>query len=160
MIITKSLKFNKNGFTLIEMLVVIAVIGLLSSVLLNALGPAKDKAKDSRIIQEINQIRSLAETMYNGTYASLPELPADTIADPNLNQLVNDIRGEGGEVNIVKSSDNRSYIVYSPLNTKIPDAFGVYNVQYYCLDSSGQAKFLTKEPDKIMLRGQLVVKCQ
>jgi len=160
MIITKSLKFNKSGFTLIEMLVVISVIGLLSSVLLNALGPAKDKAKDSRIMQEISQIRSLAETMYNGTYASLPELPANTIADPNLNQLVTDINQEGGEAHIIKSTDNRSYIVYSPLNTKIPDSNGTYNTQYYCLDSAGHATFLSKEPDKATLQKQPVVTCQ
>ena len=54
------------------MLVVVAVIGLLSSVVLTALGPAKDKAKDSRIIQEVNQVRSLAETCITGPIILYP----------------------------------------------------------------------------------------
>lgn len=87
---------SQKGFTLIEMLVVVAVIGLLSSVVLTALGPAKDKAKDSRIIQEVNQVRSLAETMYNGTYNTLPQLPSVIeINNQNLKELADDITLQG-----------------------------------------------------------------
>ena len=80
-----------EGFTLIEMLVVVAIIGLLSSVILTALGPARDKAKDTRIISDINQVRSIAETLYTGNYDALESLPSTNIRNQNLKLLSDDI---------------------------------------------------------------------
>ncbi len=133
------------------MLVVVAIIGLLSSILLIALGPARDKAKDSRIIQEVNQVRSLAETTYNITY-SIDNVPpgADlsTISNQDLVQLVTDINNTGGELILAKSPNNKNFVVFSKLNTQVPDSStGALTTQYYCVDSSGQALFLTASPD-------------
>jgi prepilin-type N-terminal cleavage/methylation domain-containing protein len=139
---------QNRGFTLIEMLVVVGIIGILSSVLLTALGPAREKAKDSRIIQQVNQVRALAETMYNGTYDALPELPTiGDIADSNLKSLADDITLQGGDLVVVKNSQKGStaYIMYSKLNQKVgedPDLL----VQYYCLESGGKSAFVTEEP--------------
>ncbi len=139
-----------SGFTLIEMLVVVAVIGLLSSILLNALGPAKDKAKDARIMQEVNQVRDIAETLYNGTYTNLPSISAGTtqVNNANLQSLTSDIDLQGGELHVVLSSDVRTYVAYSKLNTMVPDPVtGTPTTQYYCVDSSGKAVFLTTQPN-------------
>lgn len=139
---------QNRGFTLIEMLVVVGIIGILSSVLLTALGPAREKAKDSRIIQQVNQVRALAETIYNGTYDGLPDLPSiGEVSDVNLKSLADDITLQGGELVIVKNSEKHStaYVMYSRLNQKIgqePDL----QVQYYCLESGGRSAFITQEP--------------
>lgn len=45
--LTKSRKAVKNGFTLIELMVVVAIVGILSGVGLPQLLKAQDKAKDS-----------------------------------------------------------------------------------------------------------------
>ncbi|MEK7506156.1 MAG: type II secretion system protein [Patescibacteria group bacterium] len=142
----QSIKKSKEGFTLIEMLVVVAVIGLLSSVILVALGPAKEKAKDSRIIQEVNQVRSLAETMYDGSYRILPQLPSVIeIGNKNLKELADDIALQGGALTIINPAPFKGYSAYSKLNTKLGDAANPV-IQYYCIDSVGHSVNTTIEP--------------
>ncbi len=52
----------KKGFTLIELMVVIAIIAILATVVLVALQGARDAAQDSKKKSAISQVRSLAET--------------------------------------------------------------------------------------------------
>lgn len=50
------MKFNKKGFTLIELMVVIAIIGLLSTIILASLSNTRAKAKNVAIKGEVVQI--------------------------------------------------------------------------------------------------------
>ena len=68
------MKINKTkGFTLVELLVVISIIGLLSSVIFASLATARLKARDSSVISEIQQLRNLMHLEYsdNGSYANM-----------------------------------------------------------------------------------------
>lgn len=51
----------RGGFTLIELLVVMAVISLLSSIIFASLGQARSKARDSRRVQDLIQLRTALE---------------------------------------------------------------------------------------------------
>jgi len=51
--LTKSKKSVKNGFTLIELMVVVAIVGVLSAVGLPQLLSAQDKAKDAAAKAEV-----------------------------------------------------------------------------------------------------------
>ncbi len=76
---------RRAGFTLIEMLVVIAIIGLLSSTILVGLGTARSRARDARRIADIREIQNGLEAYHseNGMYptqdifynASTPAIP-------------------------------------------------------------------------------------
>jgi prepilin-type N-terminal cleavage/methylation domain-containing protein len=55
---------NKKGFTLIELMVVIAIIAILATVVLVALQGARDAAEDSKRQSAVTQVRSIAEIHY------------------------------------------------------------------------------------------------
>jgi len=64
---------SKRGFTLIELLVVISIIALLSSVVLSALQTARAKARDTKRVQDIQQLIravSLYASDNRGSYPS------------------------------------------------------------------------------------------
>ncbi|OGZ34959.1 MAG: hypothetical protein A2174_00005, partial [Candidatus Portnoybacteria bacterium RBG_13_41_18] len=53
----------KNGFTLTEILVVIAIIGILATVVLVGVNTAREKANIAKAKSEINQIRTVVEML-------------------------------------------------------------------------------------------------
>ncbi|MDD4062377.1 MAG: type II secretion system protein, partial [Candidatus Pacebacteria bacterium] len=65
---------KQKGFTLIELLVVVAVIGILASAVVVNFSGAQERARDSRIISAMGQVRPVAEIIfnrYNYSYANV-----------------------------------------------------------------------------------------
>ena len=62
--------YKKKGFTLIELMVVISIIGIMSSVILSALNDARAKARDAQRIQALKEIQKALTLYYddNGNY--------------------------------------------------------------------------------------------
>ena len=67
----------KGGFTLVELLVVIAIIALLSTLSVVALNSARTKARDARRLSDIRQIRTALE-MYFDSNMAYPDPTAST----------------------------------------------------------------------------------
>lgn len=113
-----------EGFTLIEMLVVIAIVGLLSSVVLVALGPSRNKAKDARIVSDINQARALIETRYDLVQGKYVYAAAD------FTSLSSDVSNNGGSLVIQPTppASSNVYAISSSLN----------GGGFYCVDSTGK----------------------
>ncbi|PIP30022.1 hypothetical protein COU12_00655 [Candidatus Jorgensenbacteria bacterium CG10_big_fil_rev_8_21_14_0_10_54_38] len=76
---------KRGGFTLIEMLVVVAIIGLLSSVVVVGIGSAREKARDTKRIADLRSIQSYLEANYsspNGYPDIATTYPSSLPTDP------------------------------------------------------------------------------
>src|SRR5687768_18374661 len=62
---------SRRGFTLVELLVVIIIVGLLTGLLVTAIGSSMISARDARIIAEIEQLDQ-ALKQYRDKYGSFP----------------------------------------------------------------------------------------
>ncbi|PIR44361.1 hypothetical protein COV23_00200 [Candidatus Wolfebacteria bacterium CG10_big_fil_rev_8_21_14_0_10_31_9] len=64
-IYTNDVKISKRGFTLVELLVVISIIGILAGIFLNRIGDFRDRAEDARKIADVRSIQTILELYYN-----------------------------------------------------------------------------------------------
>ena len=55
---------NQKGFTLVELIVVIVIIGILAAVMVPKLGGFTDKARKAGVLASANQVATAAEALY------------------------------------------------------------------------------------------------
>ncbi len=86
---------NNKGFTLIELLVVIAIIGLLATVVMTSLNSAREKGRDARRVQDMNQIKQALELYYdqNGAYPTTAQGTAVLQSSGFMSAIPNDPQG-------------------------------------------------------------------
>lgn len=102
------------GFTLVELLVVIAVIGVLMGIAIVALNPARfrNQAQDGRRLSELSQISAALE-LYFADYGSYPA----SLADPNLPTLPT-TDPDGVSYGYCPAGDNMTYNVCATLEVE------------------------------------------
>jgi prepilin-type N-terminal cleavage/methylation domain-containing protein len=69
--IVNNRNMNKKGFTLVELLIVIAIVGILASVTLVGIGPIQKKGRDARRISDLKEIQAGLE-LYFSRYGCYP----------------------------------------------------------------------------------------
>lgn len=88
------------GFTLIEMLVVVAIVGMLSSTIMAGVGRARMKARDSKRISDMDQIRKGLD-LYFSQSTGYPDVTAWNSGNVTCsgNQILRVPRDPGGMAN-------------------------------------------------------------
>lgn len=101
----KQSKNKQRGFTLVEVLVVISIIGMLSSIILTSFNTARKRGRDARRIADIRQlntaiqlyINSNGHAPYVGTYNCSPQNAGDgscnSVTEVNSDQW-NELKNE------------------------------------------------------------------
>ena len=126
------MKRYTKGFTLIELLVVIAIIGILASVVLVSLNSARKKGNDTRVISNVQQLRTQIEQDYSGVNYNTSFTAANTIANTgNYATLNSDITAQGSTLTVVTNATTpfTQYALYGRL---VSDTG-----KYFCIDSTG-----------------------
>ncbi len=145
---------NIKAFTLVELLVVISIIGILSSFAMVSLNTARIKARDALRSGEMNQLRT-ALVMYFDDYLTYPVCGTVDLMAPDFgatdacyNLIEPDLRSD--------TPPHISKMPYDPMNpTNDPI---VDPVQLYGYVSDGKMFFITyhleskseTEPDKVV----------
>lgn len=121
-------KTYQKGFTLIEMLVVIAIIGILATILTPTLTRARERAKRAKCMSNLKQIGYLI-AMYE---TDKEKYPAD------INELITEMEKEG-------AIDKRIFQCPSD-----PEQAGAFDYEI-----PGNANFADPESDSLVHRGNI-----
>ncbi len=138
-----------SGFTLLELLVVVAIIGILTAVVLASTSTSRARGDNTSIKNNMKSISQQAELYYlnnnnsygTATYNAIGDLDvcspvANTTLfnDPIIASAMEEIKKRNGNVEFSCAASSSMYILQAKL--KIPD--GANN--FWCIDSKNKIK--------------------
>jgi len=143
----------KNGFTLIEILIAIAIIGVLSSVVASSVSSARIKAMDTVLKANLKTIQKQAQIYYGDNSNKYQGLCNDPVVREAFNKAkANAGIGAGysqprppyygpypGICNDTFQFGYNGYVVYVSLKS-LPQS---YPSSYWCVDSTGYFGIMT-----------------
>jgi len=130
--------YQKQGFTLVELLVVVAIIALLASILIANINTGRSKAKNNVIKENTYSLKLAAELTYdeNNSYEAVCTETGDSPA--------NDIGSSGNFLRIRTAINNNGGTTtgncYDSATKWCAEATDMpYNSEDWCVDSAGYA---------------------
>lgn len=111
---------KEKGFTLVEILIVVAIIAILASIVLVGLGPFRSRGRDTRRIADLSQVQNGLELYFtkNGVYPDASDWATLTAtlkaAGIGVNSVPNDPTPTANYVYGL-NSDKNSYVLGAKL---------------------------------------------
>ncbi|MDO8432970.1 MAG: type II secretion system major pseudopilin GspG [Candidatus Binatus sp.] len=130
----KSRRYNQDGFTLIEIMVVILILGLLATIVVQSLRGAADKAKRVKAQADLAEYKTALDRYYldNGTYPSTDQGLSALVTPPSSGRIPANYESGGYIERMTKDpwggayfyqSDGSAYVLksYGPDGTESAD---------------------------------------
>ena len=135
-------KNRSRGFSLIELLVVISIIGVLSAVVLASLNTARSKGNDAAIQSDMATIQTEAEIYYGGAGSNsygnqarpsgaATSCTGGMFSDTVTARALAGADGVNGAGNVACYAAGTGYVVAAALSG---------NTRYWCVDQNGSAR--------------------
>lgn len=130
---------RSGGFSLIELLIVITIIGVLSSIVLSSLSNSRARAYDSKVKQQLSSFRTAAEIYFSNNGDSYGPPAADCAA---VGSIFTNVQPQNGTPGIYIAPGNLPDFAEPPTCQSTNSAYAVKaslysGNEYWCVDSKG-----------------------
>ena len=117
---------NQDGFTLIEIMVVILILGLLATIVVQSLRGAADKAKRTKAQADISELKTSLDRFYldNGYYPTTDQGLQSLVTAPTSGRIPNSYPPGGYIERLPKDPWGTPYLYQSDGSTYILKSYG------------------------------------
>jgi general secretion pathway protein G len=127
----KSRRYKQDGFTLIEIMVVILILGLLATIVVQSLRGAADKAKKTKAQADLAEIKTALDRYYldNGYYPTTDQGLGALVAAPTSGRVPGNYESGGYIERLPQDPWGTAYFYQSDGNTYTLKSFGPSGVE-------------------------------
>lgn len=140
--LSKTAMYN-GGFSLLELLIVITIIGVITSIVLSSVSQSRSRAYDSKVKQQLSSFRTAAEIYFNN---QLPTSYGPESASC-ANGIFTNVQAANGSPGIYIAAGNLppgTQVVCSASDTAYAVKATLYSGdEYWCVDSLGSSRSIS-----------------
>jgi len=127
----RSRRYNQDGFTLIEIMVVILILGLLATIVVQSLRGAADKAKKVKAQADLAEIKTALDRYYldNGYYPTTDQGLNALVSPPTNGRMPANYENGGYIERLPRDPWGTTYFYQSDGNAYILKSFGPDGVE-------------------------------
>ena len=127
----RSRRYSQDGFTLIEIMVVILILGLLATIVVQSLRGAADKAKRTKASADLAELKTALDRYYldNGYYPSTDQGLNALISPPTNGRVPANYESGGYIERLPKDPWGSPYFYQSDGNSYVLKSFGQDGVE-------------------------------
>jgi prepilin-type N-terminal cleavage/methylation domain-containing protein len=132
-----------KGFSLVELLIVITIIGILSTIILNSVSNARARAYDSKIKQQLSSFRTAAEIYFSNQFPNSYG-PASAVCTVGMFNDVSSANGSPGLYIAAGNLPDFSTIVCGSTDSAYAVKATLYSgTDYWCVDNKGASRMIS-----------------